>query len=149
MNTPIARQIAARFMYLRRKAMTAIGEQLSPMGIGVAEYLVLFRLTQEEEIQQQDLEHDSGLGASGVSRMVARLVDEGWVSISIDPTDRRRRRLAITDAGRAREIELAPLVDEAARCVIDGLTETEERQLLELLNKASSSEDATVERASA
>ncbi len=148
MNTPIAREIAARFMYLRRMAMTAIGERLAPMGMGVAEYLVLFRLAQEDDVPQQDLEHDSGLGASGVSRMVARLVDEGWVTMSIDPTDRRRRRLAITDAGRDKERELAPLVDDAARLVIDGLTDAEERQLLKLLNKAGASLQAP-ERASA
>jgi len=80
--------------------------------------------------------------------MVSRLVDEGWVSMSIDPTDRRRRRLAITDAGRDKERELAPLVDEAARLVIDGLTDAEERQLLKLLNKAGASLQAP-ERASA
>lgn len=137
MNTPIAREIATRFMFLRRMAMAAIGEKLSPLGVGVAEYLVLFRLTQEREVPQKSLDYDSGLGTSGVSRMVTRLVDEGLVSMSIDASDRRRRLLSITDAGRSRERELAPIVDEAANTVIGGLSADEERLLLQLLNKAS------------
>lgn len=136
MKTLVARQIAARFMYLRRRAMAAIGERLAPLGFGVADYLALLRLAQEEEVAQQELGQDCGLGPSGVSRMLARLVEDGLITMRIDPSDRRRRTLSITDLGSTRERELAPLVDEAARSVTGGLTAQEERELLALLNKA-------------
>lgn len=66
-----------------------------------------------------DLAAAMGVDHSTVSRQVAALVEAGWVSSDPDPTDRRARRLSLTDAGRKalaagmaeRAARLAPAVD--------------------------------------
>jgi DNA-binding MarR family transcriptional regulator len=133
----ISREIAKRFAYLRRVVLTEMGRVLAPVGASVPLYHVLFRLaTAEGPLSQQELTVDAGLDAAGVSRLVARMQRDKLVTIKVDAGDRRRRLIRLTPKGRALEESLSPLVDAAVRNMVTGLTEAEERTLLELLDRA-------------
>ncbi|MGJ3261118.1 MAG: MarR family winged helix-turn-helix transcriptional regulator [Rhodospirillales bacterium] len=58
-------------------------------GITVGELLAILKITKQS-----------------LSRVLSQLVDEGFVNQVTDPDDRRRRRLYLTDKGRALETEL-------------------------------------------
>ena len=58
-------------------------------GITVGELLAILKITKQS-----------------LSRVLSQLVDEGFVNQETDPDDRRRRRLYLTDKGRALETEL-------------------------------------------
>ncbi|GAB5548009.1 MAG: transcriptional regulator SlyA [Sandaracinaceae bacterium] len=130
------REIALRFSYLRRVVLTELTQKLAPLGVTPPTYHLLFRLKHDGELPQQDLVADSGLDAAGVSRLIAKIGKEGLVATRVDPNDRRRRIVKLTDKGRRLEESLAPVVDAAIRNVVPGLEEHEEAQLLSLLDKA-------------
>jgi DNA-binding MarR family transcriptional regulator len=136
MHSPVMREIAVRFGYLRRVVLSEITRQLAPLGVTPPMYHVLFRLAHEGEQPQQDLVLDSGLDAPGVSRLIAKMAAEKLVTTKVDPRDRRRRLVRVTAKGRRLEEALAPVVDGAVRNVVTGLTTEEEGQLLALLDKA-------------
>lgn len=136
----IANEVAKRFAYLRRIVISEMGRVLSPLGATVPLYHVLFRLHTAElqgegPLSQQDLTLDAGLDAAGVSRLVARMARDKLVTIKVDARDRRRRLVRLTPKGRALQESLWPLVDNAVRTMVTGLTEDEERQMLALLDK--------------
>lgn len=58
-------------------------------------------LGQGQEITQQALAGQLGLDKSTTSRLVAQLVDRGWVARAVNPQDRREAQLALTEKGRA------------------------------------------------
>ncbi len=84
-------------------------------------------------IPQSALAAELGVSASTVSRVVDRLVQQGWVERRADAHDRRRLLLQLTDAGarmaremaarrRARHAEvLGRLNADQRRQVVDGL----------------------------
>lgn len=130
------REIALRFSYLKRVVLSELTNKLAPLGVIPPTYHLLFRLKHDGELPQQDLVADSGLDAAGVSRLIAKISKEGLVSTRVDPNDRRRRIVKLTEKGRRLEESLAPVVDAAIRNVVPGLEEHEEQQLLALLDKA-------------
>jgi DNA-binding MarR family transcriptional regulator len=131
------REIALRFGYLRRVVLAELNRVLADHDMTPAGYHVLFRLaTEGGELPQQELVLDVELDAAGVSRLLSRLVDQGLLTTAVDPEDRRRRIVRLTADGRRLQETLSPEVDAAARRVVVGLDDAEERQLLALLDKA-------------
>lgn len=130
------REIAIRFAYLRRVVLAELTRVLAEHDVTPPAYHILFRLTAEGgQLPQQELVLDAGLDAAGVSRLIARMAEHKLLTTKVDPKDRRRRLVRITGKGRRLQESLAPIVDEAVRNVVTGLTEDEERQLLALLDK--------------
>lgn len=71
---------------------------------------------------QRELAAESGVTEQTMSRIVARLERSGYVTRAGDPTDRRRRTVAITDAGRGAGLAAArrrPAEDLATRGLDD------------------------------
>ncbi|HJL15198.1 MAG TPA: MarR family transcriptional regulator [Sandaracinaceae bacterium LLY-WYZ-13_1] len=142
-STPL-REITLRFGYLRRVALVALNPVLAAHDLTPPGFHVLFRLaTEGGELPQQELALDVELDPAGVSRLLSRMIDRGLLTAARDPSDRRRRIVQLTDAGRGLYERLDPEVDAAIRDVVVGLTPEEERTLLRLLDKAAS---ATRER---
>lgn len=130
------REIAIRFAYLRRVVLAELTRVLADHDVTPPAYHILFRLASEAgQLPQQELVLDAGLDAAGVSRLIARMVEQKLLTTKVDPKDRRRRLVRITAKGRRLQESLSPVVDEAVRGVVTGLTEEEERQLLALLDK--------------
>src|SRR5688500_18044484 len=121
MQSAVMREIGIRFAYLRRVVLAEMARQLTPLAVTPPMYHLLFRLAHDGELPQQDLTVDSGLDAAGVSRLIARMVDDGLLVAKVDPRDRRRRRVRITAKGRRLEASLAPVVEAAVRAVVTGL----------------------------
>jgi DNA-binding MarR family transcriptional regulator/GNAT superfamily N-acetyltransferase len=81
-----------------------------------------------QELRER-LELDSGY----TSRLLRQLEDEGLVEVSADPTDRRRRLLALTAAGRQEWEILDRLSDDLAADVLTPLPATQRQRLIEAL----------------
>jgi DNA-binding MarR family transcriptional regulator len=145
-RSAIAQEIAKRFVFLRRMVAGEINRALHPLGATSAQYQVLLRLAVDGAVSQQELTLDAGLDAAGVSRLVAKMAEQKLVGIRVDTRDRRRRLVRLLPAGFAMVESLSPVVDAAARRVVGGLSETEEVQLLKLLDKAVSSSRQHAER---
>lgn len=71
--------------------------------------------------------------------VVDRLVQKGLVLRSVNPQDRRARRLHLAPAGKARLEAVAPVVGKVQERILCGLEENERVLLLALLKKAAGS----------
>lgn len=135
-RSALSQEIAKRFIFLLRVVLAAINRALAPLGATAAQYRVMLRLAMDGAVSQQELTIDAGLDAAGVSRLVAKMAEQKLVSIKVDAKDRRRRLVRLTPKGMQMFESLSPVVDQASRKVIVGLTEPEEVRLLQLLDKA-------------
>src|SRR3954447_5671827 len=79
-------------------------------GLGVSEFEVLDRLAAHEKEGRriEELPESVHLSQSALSRVVARLEDDGLVVRAMCPTDRRGVYACLTDAGRARHAQARP-----------------------------------------
>src|SRR5947209_18306834 len=72
------------------------------LGISLAQLWVLQLLSERAAQSLNELAAATVTHQSSVSVVVGRLVDAGFATRTVDPADRRQRRIALTDAGRAR-----------------------------------------------
>lgn len=135
-RSALAQEIAKRFSFLLRVVIASINRALTPLGATAGQYRVMLRLALDGSVSQQELTIDAGLDAAGVSRLVAKMAQNKLVSIRVDVKDRRRRLVRLTPKGYAMVESLSPVVDQASRKVVVGLSEAEEVRLLQLLDKA-------------
>jgi len=81
------------------RALRDIDEQ----GLSFVQFRVLMKLSvadPDDPPYLQEISEELGASMPSLSRAVDILVRKGLVSRSEDPTDRRRRRVALTDSGR-------------------------------------------------
>lgn len=81
---------------------------------------------------QRELAAASGVTEQTMSKVVARLERSGYVTRTTDPHDRRRRTVAVTDAGLAAARE-AGRWQPAENLALQGLDEHQASELRELL----------------
>jgi DNA-binding MarR family transcriptional regulator len=75
------------------------------------------------------------------SGVIDRLRDRGLVSLSPDPTDRRKVMVELEDAGRRLVQGMIPILEEVADATMDRLSVAERVALVYLLEKISQPED--------
>jgi DNA-binding MarR family transcriptional regulator len=92
------------------RAHHALERALKEHDLGVSEFEVLDRLTADggEKRRMQELGKAVHLSQSALSRVVARLEQDGLVTRGLCAEDRRGIYVCITDAGRARHEAARP-----------------------------------------
>ncbi len=78
-------------------------------GISVAEWRVVAHLSQESSVSVREICKRVGLDKPKVSRAASRLEAAGYVSKTMNKTDRRLVRLSLTRKGREMVAALAPV----------------------------------------
>jgi len=84
-------------------------------------------------IMASDIARARGVSRANVSMLVAQLLRMGLVNQAEQPDDRRRKHLAITDAGRRALADIESARREANQNLFASLTPTERRKLLRSL----------------
>jgi DNA-binding MarR family transcriptional regulator/GNAT superfamily N-acetyltransferase len=77
----------------------------------------------------QNLRERLGLDSGYISRLLKTLTDDGLVVVETDPVDRRRRRVALTETGRAEWDAYDALSDDFARSMLQPLGERQRARL--------------------
>jgi MarR family transcriptional regulator, lower aerobic nicotinate degradation pathway regulator len=90
-------------------------------------------------VSQREVSDIIGLHASDLVEVVDLVERQGWVARRRDPADRRRYQLTLTDEGRAILDRYDALAAETEAAVLEPLTETERRRLMDLVSKVVSS----------
>lgn len=106
MNDAIDRLEREMGIVMRRATASAarVAERVHP-DLDASAYPLLVRIAQVPGIRPSELADAFGIGRATTSRQVARLVDLGLVTRSIDPNDCRGQSLRLTEDGRARLID--------------------------------------------
>ncbi len=83
-----------------------LGQLLGERGYSIAQYEVLSQLHSSPGLTQQELAKRSFVAKSGMSMLIKRLEEDGWVRRESDAQDARMKRLHLTELGLERAEEV-------------------------------------------
>jgi DNA-binding MarR family transcriptional regulator len=139
MSIDLKRRLVAQLVESSRLLRNYIDHRAKTRGTTRAQWIVLFRLREQEGLSQVDLADVLELQPISLVRLLDRLVEHGLLERRHDPKDRRANRLFLTERGRQLVDELDSLrdaiatdvlrdvPDEAVETSLDTLREIKER----------------------
>src|SRR5579871_3427530 len=123
MSIDLKRQLIAQLVESSRLLRNHIDHRAKERGTTRAQWIVLFRLRQNEGLSQVDLADVLELQPISLVRLLDRLVEHGLLERRHDPKDRRANRLFLTASGRQLVDDLDGLRDAIATDVMQDLSE--------------------------
>jgi MarR family transcriptional regulator for hemolysin len=123
MSLDLKRQLIAQLVESSRLLRNYIDHRAKVRGSTRAQWIVLFRLRQQEGLSQVDLADVLELQPISLVRLLDRLVEHGLLERRHDPNDRRANRLFLTASGRQLVDDLDSLRDDIATDVLQDLSD--------------------------
>ena len=124
MSLDLKRQLVAQLIETSRLLRNHIDQRAKERGTTRAQWIVLFRLRQQEGLTQVDLADVLELQPISLVRLLDRLVDHKLLERKPDPKDRRANRLFLTPKGRKLVDDLDSLRDAIAVDVLCDIPES-------------------------
>lgn len=121
MSLDLKRQLIAQLVESSRLLRNYIDHRAKSRGTTRAQWIVLFRLRQQEGLSQVDLAEVLELQPISLVRLLDRLVEHGLLERQHDPRDRRANRLFLTATGRQLVDDLDSLRDSIASDVLQDI----------------------------
>ena len=121
MSLDLKRQIIAQLVESSRLLRNYIDQRAKGRGTTRAQWIVLFRLRQQEGLSQVDLAEVLELQPISLVRLLDRLVEHRLLERRHDPRDRRANRLFLTASGRQLVDDLDSLRDSIAINVLQDI----------------------------
>ena len=118
MSLDLKRRLIAQLVESSRLLRNYIDHRAKESGTTRAQWIVLFRLRQQEGLSQVDLADVLELQPISLVRLLDRLVEHGLLERRPDPRDRRANRLFLTPSGRQLVDDLDTLRDAIATDVL-------------------------------
>jgi DNA-binding MarR family transcriptional regulator len=124
MSLDLKRQLVAQLVETSRLLRNHIDQRAKGRGTTRAQWIVLFRLRQQEGLSQVDLADVLELQPISLVRLLDRLVEHKLLERKPDPADRRANKLYLTAKGRKLVDGLDSLRDEIATDVLTDVSKT-------------------------
>jgi DNA-binding MarR family transcriptional regulator len=121
MSLDLKKQVVSQLVETSRLLRNHIDHRAKTRGTTRAQWIVLFRLRDQEGLSQRDLADVLELQPISLVRLLDRLVEQGFVERRSDPKDRRANRLFLTANGRQLADDLDSLRDAIATDVFQGV----------------------------
>jgi MarR family transcriptional regulator, transcriptional regulator for hemolysin len=121
MSINLKRQLVAQLVESSRLLRNYIDHRAKTRGTTRAQWIVLFRLREQEGLSQVDLADVLELQPISLVRLLDRLVEHELLERRHDPKDRRANRLFLTERGRQLVDDLDSLRDAIATDVLRGV----------------------------
>ena len=112
-----------------------VDARLATVGLSLPKLAALRALAADGPVPFGQLADRLACVKSNITHLVDRLEADGFVSRASDPTDRRSRLAAITDAGRRAYEQGIEIHQQVERDVFGALTADESAQLAQLIAK--------------
>jgi DNA-binding MarR family transcriptional regulator len=129
----LKRQLVSQLVESSRLLRNYIDHRAKGRGTTRAQWIVLFRLREQEGLSQVDLADVLELQPISLVRLLDRLVEHGLLERQHDPRDRRANRLFLTAAGRQLVDDLDSLRDQIAETVLEHVPASSIQASLETL----------------
>ena len=94
-------QVGERYLAFHHRMFRAVNDEMNSCGLSMARTKVLRRLHEQGPTRQNVLAAEFGLSPHSITDMVDALERLGLAERRPDPTDRRAKLVAITEAGEA------------------------------------------------
>jgi MarR family transcriptional regulator for hemolysin len=127
------REFAFLLNDVARLLRTYADYKAAQFGITRAQWAVLVRLDRSEGLNQSELAETLDLQPITLTRLLDKLCDGGLIVRRPDPTDRRAKRLFLTDAARPVLKELSALGEETMAAVLEGVSRDDVEQMVSQL----------------
>src|ERR1700722_19300260 len=114
MSLDLKKQLITQLIESSRLLRNYVDHRAKSRGTTRAQWIVLFRLREQEGLSQVDLADVLELQPISLVRLLDRLVEHGLVERRSDPRDRRANRLFLTASGRQLADDLDSLRDAIA-----------------------------------
>ena len=121
MSLDLKKQFIIQLIESSRFLRNYVDHRAKSRGTTRAQWIVLFRLREQEGLSQVDLADVLELQPISLVRLLDRLVEHGLVERRSDPRDRRANRLFLTASGRQLGDDLDSLRDTIATDVLQGV----------------------------
>ncbi len=105
-------------------------------GLRRASPRIVSYLVAHEHATQREMAEFFGMDPASVSRMVDALVRAGLVTVEENPADRRTKRMALTEAGRAVVAPWDARCAEVDEAMLVGFTAEERARFMDYLERA-------------
>jgi DNA-binding MarR family transcriptional regulator len=104
-------------------------------GVGIIEWRVLYVLADNPGSTAQQICNRIDLDKAAASRSIQVLERAGYIAGSVDPSDARKRSLALTSSGRILHDRILKVAMLRERRLLDGFSPAERELLLNLLKR--------------
>src|SRR5579871_4175011 len=121
MSLDLKKQLITQLIESSRFLRNYVDHRAKSRGTTRAQWIVLFRLREQEGLSQVDLADVLELQPISLVRLLDRLVEHGLVERRSDPRDRRANRLFLTASGRQLADDLDSLRNAIATDVLQGV----------------------------
>ena len=135
MSLDLKRQLVAQLVESSRLLRNYIDHRSKERGTTCAQWIVLFRLRQNEGLSQVDLADVLELQPISLVRLLDRLVEHGLLERRHDPKDRRANRLFLTAKGKKLVDDLDSLRDAIATDVLHDVSDKAAQTSLDTLRE--------------
>jgi len=135
MSIYLKRQLVAQLVESSRLLRNYIDHRAKERGTTRAQWIVLFRLRQNEGLSQVDLADVLELQPISLVRLLDRLVEHGLLERRHDPKDRRANRLFLTTKGKKLVDDLDSLRDTIASDVFQDVPNSAVQTSLDTLRE--------------
>ncbi|MDX5411795.1 MAG: winged helix DNA-binding protein [Rhodobacterales bacterium] len=125
-----------------RQQERRLDEALKTLGLTRTTWCILLAVGNEGLSQPSDIAGFVGIDRTATSRALRQMEAEGLLARSSGTADRRTRRVALTDRGRAAIAEATPFARANAAIMAEQLDRGEHETLIRLLAKLRPDEDS-------
>jgi DNA-binding MarR family transcriptional regulator len=128
-------ELAVAIPHSLRLLARSIGMELDKAGIpmNLSQFSMLDFLLTNSEAVQTDVANHLHKDKSVILRQLDQLEQNGWVERAMDPTDRRRKNLVVTKAGREIHRKGARIRDKVFAQALEGIAPKQVATVLEVL----------------
>jgi len=109
--------------------------QLEPFGLGGKDFPFLSVLYHQDGRTQEEITEHVGVDKATTARAVTRLVEKGFVTKEVDPTDHRAYRVYLTKKGKDFQPKLRKILKSWTEKMLSNLSKKESDELFKLLGK--------------
>ncbi len=118
-----------------RLLRTVFARRVRDVGLTRAQWLALTRINRRPGVSQSEVAEMMEIEKAPAGRIVDRLEEKGWVERRAEPSDRRVKRIYLTEQGARIHAAITPLADATVRDALAGLTMAEQARLVALMGK--------------
>lgn len=123
-------------VYEMRKKCVAIDNQLmAKLNLSQSELLFFSSLDQCTGISSPELARNMGLSPSRISRVIEKLVVDGYLDRDVDKSDRRAITLCLTDRGRMIQSEITKGRQECEARLLNAVPEPDIEKFREIIGR--------------
>ncbi|MEL0634371.1 MarR family transcriptional regulator [Pseudoalteromonas carrageenovora] len=122
--------------FLRSRLAAHVDAKLLPMDLTSAQYIVVILLARESVNTLAGLCEYMVYDRGAMSRLLNRLEEKGLINKTKCELDKRSTILSLSEKGKALCPKIMPLVNEVYAQALNGFSEPEKNQIIDLLFKA-------------